>query len=137
MAELTFITNHTAVLLHIVRNERITAREIAAGTGISERAIRKIIADLTRDRYISKRRDGRHVVYTVYSDAHLPDFSARDVTVGQLLESLGWQRTPVAKEEKIPVLAGAGRNAAYSDYQKAEREEREEKSIENIYSQLF
>lgn len=131
MAEMTFITNHTAVLLHIARNPRITAREIAAGTAISERAIRKIIADLDRGHYISKKREGRHVFYTIYTDNRLPDFSAREITVGRLLEALGWQNT--IPHEKAPVPVGAGKTAPFHMYQ---TNEREQKSIDDIYSQL-
>jgi DNA-binding Lrp family transcriptional regulator len=132
MAKLTFITNHTAVLLHIARNSRITAREIAAGTAISERAIRKIIADLDRDHYISKKREGRHVRYTVYTDNRLPDFSVQEITIGRLLEALGWQNT-TAREE-VPVLVGAGNTAPFHMHKTTESEE---KSIDNIYSQLL
>ena len=130
MAEMTFITNHTAVLLQIARNPRITAREIAVGTAISERAIRKIIADLDRNHYISKKREGRHVFYTIYTDNPLPDFSARDITVGKLLEALGWQNT---LKQEAPVLAAVGNTAPFHMYQ---TNEREQKSIDDIYSQL-
>jgi DNA-binding transcriptional ArsR family regulator len=131
MAEMTFITNHTAVLLQIARKPRITAREISAGTAISERAIRKIIADLNRGHYISKKREGRHVFYTVYTDNRLPDFSAREISVGKLLEALGWQNTNV---REAPVLAGAGNSNTFHMYQTTEREQ---KSIDEIYSQLL
>ena len=134
MAEMTFITNHTAVLLHIARNPRITAREIAAGTAISERAIRKIIADLDRGHYISKKREGRHVFYTIYTDNLLPDFSAHDISVGKLLEALGWQNVQERLDrEEIPVLVAAGNSSQFRMYQTTEREQ---KSIDDIYSQL-
>jgi hypothetical protein len=132
MAEMTFITNHTAVLLNIARNPRITAREIAAGTAISERAIRKIIADLNRGHFISKKREGRHVFYTIYTDNNLPDFSAQEISVGRLLQALGWQDAMARRE--APVLVGAGSAAPFQLYK---TNEREEKSIDNLYAQLF
>jgi DNA-binding transcriptional ArsR family regulator len=132
MVEWALITNHTAVLLHIARTPRITAREIADGTGISERAIRKIIADLNRDHYISKKREGRHVLYTIYTDNRMPDFSVPEITVGHLLEALGWQG--IKDEERVSVLVGAGSKPLVHFYRTAEQEQ---KSIDDIYSQLF
>ena len=133
MAEWAFITNHAAVLLKVAKNPRITAREIAVGTGISERAIRKIIADLDREHYISKKRDGRHVIYTIYPDKPLRHFSVDDITVGKLLGALGWPNE--ISKERIPVPAGTRNKSAFRNYQTTEQEE---KSIDNIYSsQLF
>jgi DNA-binding MarR family transcriptional regulator len=132
MAEFTFVTNHTAVLLHIAQNPRITGREIATGTGISERAVRKIIADLDREHYISKKREGRHVLYTIYPDAKMRHLSVQEIAVGKLLEALGWQK--VTTEIQTPELAGVRTRSPLHSYQTTEQEER---SIENIYSQLF
>jgi predicted DNA-binding transcriptional regulator YafY len=132
MSAWTFVTNHTTVLLRIAQSPRITAREIADSTGISERAIRKIIADLDREHYISKKREGRNVVYTVYDDAKLRHGFLSEITVGELLEAIGWQKAP--KEEKIQVVASIKKKFPFHIYQATEREQ---ESIDNIYSQLI
>ena len=126
----TFVTNHAAVLLHIAQNHRITAREIAEGTGISERAIRKIIADLDREHYISKKREGRNVLYTIYADAKMRHFCLKGIAVGELLRALGWQETN--REEKI--LEHASVKSRFSLHH--EVTEQEQKSIDNIYALL-
>jgi predicted DNA-binding transcriptional regulator YafY len=131
MAEFTFVTNHAAVLLHIAQNPRITGREIATGTGISERAVRKIIADLDREHYISKKREGRHVLYTIYPDAKMRHLSVQEIAVGGLLEALGWQKVTI--EAQTPKLVEARNKSPPRHYQTTEQEER---SIENTYSQL-
>jgi predicted HTH transcriptional regulator len=46
MPEWTFLTNHALVLSLIARQPYTTALELANTVGITERAIRKIIADL-------------------------------------------------------------------------------------------
>ena len=46
MAEWHFITNHGTVLVLIMQRGQITAREIAATLGLTERPVRRIIAEL-------------------------------------------------------------------------------------------
>ncbi len=46
MAEWTFLTNHARVLSFIAKHPSITALELSNSIGITERATRKIIADL-------------------------------------------------------------------------------------------
>jgi DNA-binding Lrp family transcriptional regulator len=65
MAEWTFVTNHAAVLACIARNGRITAREIAALAGITERSVHRIIADLEAEGYVTRVREGRINQYSV------------------------------------------------------------------------
>lgn len=94
MSDWTFITNHGAVLALIGQNREITAREIAAQLGITERSVRRIIDDLEIGGYIRKKKEGRTNRYEV--DLHLPlrQKTQRDVVVGDLLKvlSLGKDR---------------------------------------------
>ena len=46
MPELSFLTNHVLVLGLLAKQPRTTAREMATAIGITERAVRRIIADL-------------------------------------------------------------------------------------------
>ena len=89
MTQWTFITNHAAVLSIVNEHPRITARDIAGMVGITERAVRKIIADLESGGYIAKKKEGRRVKYTVNSELTLRHRSQRDKGVGSLLAVLG------------------------------------------------
>ena len=91
MPEWTFLTNHALVLSYIARHPRITARDLANDIGITERATRKIIADLLDVGYITKRREGRRNHYRVNPDVTLRHPSHGETAVGDLLEALGWK----------------------------------------------
>lgn len=91
MPDWAFLTNHALVLSYIAHHPRITARDLASSIGITERTIRKIIADLLAAGYITKKREGRGNRYRVNSDLSLRHPSHRDGAVGDLLESLGWK----------------------------------------------
>lgn len=94
----TFITNHGAVLAHIGQSRQITAREIAGRLGITERAVRRIIKDLTVEGYIRAEREGRVNRYEVYDDLPLRRDDQRGVVVGQLLEVL--RQEPVTSTDR-------------------------------------
>ena len=92
MPRWTFLTNHALVLCAIAKQSRITAREISAAIGITERATRNIIADLEADGYITKKREGRNIKYRIDPDLPLRHEMQEDKAVGDLLETLGWKR---------------------------------------------
>ena len=81
----SFITNHGAVLLLIAQQRQITAREIAATLGLTERPVRRIIAELEAAGYLHKQRVGRVNEYEVSLDLPLPQPVSREVAVGDLL----------------------------------------------------
>lgn len=91
MAGWTFITNHGLVLSYIARHPTSTAREIAAAVLITERAVHRMIADLSAGGYITRRRSGRQNVYRINPDLGLRHESHQEVLVGDLLEALGWK----------------------------------------------
>lgn len=91
MAEWTFLTNHALVLVYLAKHPRITARELSLSIGITERAVRKIIADLERERYISKEKEGRRVNYSVDPKLPLRHQTQQDRSVEGLLFTLGWE----------------------------------------------
>lgn len=91
MAEWTFLTNHAVVLVYLARYPQITARELSLSIGITERAVRKIIADLEAAEYISKEREGRRVRYSVNSILPLRHQTQKDKSVSKLLEALEWK----------------------------------------------
>ena len=86
MAEWHFITNHGAVLLLIAQRRQITAREIAEELGLTERPVRRIIAELEAAGYLQKKRVGRVNQYEVVLDLPLRQHVHREVAVGDLLQ---------------------------------------------------
>jgi DNA-binding transcriptional ArsR family regulator len=87
-----FLTNHALVLCLIAQRPRITARDIAATIGITEKTTRNIINDLEADEYVTKKREGRRVRYRVDPDMPLRHEIQQDNSIGDLLELLGWKR---------------------------------------------
>lgn len=92
MSEWTFLTNHALVLSHIAYHPRITGLELSNVVGITERATRKIIADLLEAGYINKKREGRRNRYRINPDLPLRHPSHGETAVGDLLEVLGWKK---------------------------------------------
>ncbi|NQT31652.1 MAG: winged helix-turn-helix transcriptional regulator [Deltaproteobacteria bacterium] len=85
-----FVTNHALVLCLIAQKPRITAREIAATIGITEKATRNIINDLDTDGYVNKTKEGRRIRYGIDPEMPLRHEMQEDKMVGDLLEVLGW-----------------------------------------------
>jgi len=97
MAQWTFITNHAAVLILLAKDPTVTARQVASEIGITERAVRTIIADLEAEGYIVKAKEGRRVRYRVKAGLPLRHATQQHVQVGKLLKLLGWGGNPVRK----------------------------------------
>ena len=90
MPEWTFITKHAVVLSLTARHPCITARELSSQLGVTERAVRKIIADLYAAGYIGKKREGRGVRYSINPELPLRQDTHREIAIGDMLKSLGW-----------------------------------------------
>jgi predicted transcriptional regulator len=84
-----FLTNYALVLDFLSRHPSVTAYEISSRIGITERAVRRIIADLNDEGYISKEKTGRRVRYEINSHMPLRFRTLQDVSVGDLLVALG------------------------------------------------
>ncbi len=84
----TFLTNHAHVLFCIADDPGVRLRDIGERAGITERAVHRIVVDLTDAGYITRRRSGRRNEYTV--NTHLPvhDPAAREQSLGELLRIL-------------------------------------------------
>ena len=93
----TFLTNHALVLLFVARHHRITARELSLELGITERAVRMIIANLEEAGYLQKIREGRTVKYDVNHDMPMRHPTQQDVAIGNFLQTL---RTSLSSAEK-------------------------------------
>ena len=92
MPQWTFLTNHAMVLSYISRHPRTTALDLAMAIGITERATRKIIADLLAEGYVTKKREGRRNRYRINPDLPLRHPAHGETAVGDLLKVLGWKR---------------------------------------------
>jgi predicted transcriptional regulator len=89
MALCTFLTNHALVLKFLSRHPLITAYEISSQIGITERTVRKIIADFDNEGYIVKEKAGRRVRYKINARMPLQDRTQQGKVVGDLLKALG------------------------------------------------
>ena len=89
MASWSFLTNYALVLTFIGQRPDSTGVEIAGAVGITERATRKIIADLQAAGYIEAERIGRRNRYHVDGQRPLARIGEHELTVGTLLELIG------------------------------------------------
>ena len=87
-----FLTNHARVLVCIAHDPGIRLRDIGERVGITERAAHRIVADLARAGYITRKRIGRRNQYTIQRDLPLPDPVAQGESVGDLLGVLTRRR---------------------------------------------
>ena len=67
----TFLTNHSHVLICLVREPDLRLRDVAERVGITERAVQRIVADLEEAKILSRSRDGRRNRYEVHADQPL------------------------------------------------------------------
>lgn len=88
MAAWTFLTTHGLVLTYIGRHPERTGLEIAQAVGVTERAVRQIIADLHAAGYVAPDKIGRRNRYRIDPALPLRGLGERAVTVGELLELL-------------------------------------------------
>lgn len=59
----TFLTNHTHVLICLVREPEVVLKDVAAKVGITERAVQRIVSELEEGGYIAREKDGRRNRY--------------------------------------------------------------------------
>ena len=67
----TFFTNYGHVIFLVAKNPEITLREIANKTGITERAVQRIISDLEKDGFLKISKIGRQNSYKIMGKKHL------------------------------------------------------------------
>jgi DNA-binding IclR family transcriptional regulator len=88
MANWTFLTTHARVLLLVAHDPGVRLRDIAASLNITERGAFGIITDLVEAGYVVKEKDGRRNRYHIQADLPLPELTARERTVGDVLALL-------------------------------------------------
>jgi DNA-binding IscR family transcriptional regulator len=84
----SFLTNHARVLVCIAHDPGVRLRDIAERVGITERTAYGIVTDLADAGYIVKEREGRRNRYQVQADQPLRDPTARETSIGEVLDLL-------------------------------------------------
>jgi DNA-binding Lrp family transcriptional regulator len=88
MAEWTFLTNHAHVLVCITEDPNTRLRDLAERVEISERAVKRIVADLEHTGYISRKRFGRRNQYEVHLEQTIRTPVTHGLEIGALLALL-------------------------------------------------
>lgn len=84
-----FVTNHTQVLLCIVRDPDIRLRDIADEVGVTLGSAQRILADLIGAGYVRRQRHGRRNRYVVNREAPMLRHAAQEGhDIGGLLDLL-------------------------------------------------
>src|ERR1700678_3751214 len=82
---ITMLTNHAHVLVLIAEKPDIRMREIATTIGITERAVQRIVDDLTVTGYIVVTKDGARSRYEIQPEPRLVHPLASHRSVGDLI----------------------------------------------------
>ncbi|MDG1984362.1 MAG: helix-turn-helix domain-containing protein [Planctomycetota bacterium] len=82
----TFLSNHAHVLISLARDPEALMREVAARTGITERAVANILTDLEEEGLVLRHREGRRNTYELRLDRPLRHPIEQHRTVGELIE---------------------------------------------------
>jgi len=61
----TFLSNHAHVLICLARSADLRIRDLSQAVGITERAVQRILAELTDGGFLTVTKDGRRNHYTV------------------------------------------------------------------------
>ncbi|TVR15105.1 MAG: MarR family transcriptional regulator [Planctomycetota bacterium] len=84
----TFLSNHTHVLLCLHRQADMRIRDIASQVGITDRAVQRILHELSSEGYIHAERVGRRNSYTLAHNKMLRHHLEAHCSIRDLLELL-------------------------------------------------
>jgi hypothetical protein len=85
MADWTFLTNHTHVLVCVAREPGVRMRDIAECVGITERAATRIVGELVEAGYLTRHRVGARNFYELHPELPLRHPLEEGHQVGDLL----------------------------------------------------
>jgi DNA-binding MarR family transcriptional regulator len=88
LADWSLLTNHGRLLLAIENEPGLRVRDMAERLHLSERGVALILRDLREAGYVSSRREGRRVFYSVVPHKPMRSDLLGGKTVGQLLALL-------------------------------------------------
>jgi MarR family len=103
-----FLTNHGRVLLCIAHDPDVRIRDIAASLGITERRAHGIVTDLTEAGYLIKTKDGRRNRYEIQLHLPIPEATARERAIGEVLDLLGGLAVPGRNIRRSGDVGGRG-----------------------------
>jgi DNA-binding transcriptional ArsR family regulator len=86
-------------LLAIENEPGLRVRDMAERLGLSERGVALILRDLRESGYVTSRREGRRVHYSVVAEKPLRRDSLRNRSVGQLLRLLAEAESSLRRED--------------------------------------
>ena len=84
----SFLTNHTHILVCLVRDPMTTVRNLSFQIGITERSVQRILAELEEAGVVTRSKEGRRNRYDVNLDFRLRHPLESEHTVGELLKSV-------------------------------------------------
>jgi DNA-binding MarR family transcriptional regulator len=84
----TLLSSHGQVLACLARDPASRLRDVAGATGLTERAVQKLILDLERAALLTRSRVGRRNRYRLHRQRVLGPPAGPGVTLGQLLAVL-------------------------------------------------
>ena len=111
MSEWSFLTNHARALLSIAHDPGVRLRDIASELGITERSAYGIVNDLAAAGYVVKERDGRRNRYEIQQHVSLHEPTARERTIGDVLDLLVDKKRRVELSKARAATDGNGRTA--------------------------
>jgi DNA-binding transcriptional ArsR family regulator len=88
LADWSLLTNHGRLLLAIENEPGLRVRDMAERLRLSERGVALILRDLRGAGYVTSRRDGRRVFYSVVPEKPMRTDIVQHRTVGELLRLL-------------------------------------------------
>jgi hypothetical protein len=84
----SFLTNHARAILFLADRPDARLRDLATALDVTERTAFAVVADLIRDGYVVKEKDGRRNRYHIVADRPLRDPLSMERTIGELVELL-------------------------------------------------
>lgn len=84
----TFLTNHFHIVVVLSREPTLRISDMANLVGITQRAVQRILAELTEDGVIKIKKDGRRNVYTINRKKRLKHSLESKHSIGELLDIL-------------------------------------------------
>jgi hypothetical protein len=98
-----FLSTHGLVLVLLTQQPDMRLRDIAAATGITERAAQNVVNHLVATGYVERTRVGRRNRYVVRGDRLLPQSGVQSRRVGEVARVLG--SSPPAEAAQGPTRA--------------------------------
>jgi len=84
----SFVSNHGKIFAYIYKHPANTTPVISQDTGLSIRAVQKIIDDLENDGYLDRRKIGRCNHYIIHPERQVRPRMELDHTIGEIMLTL-------------------------------------------------